>query len=72
MGKTQYFEPKGTVHFNVMFKSGGMLHRLLADEVCGLRPAEIEGVYIVEQRRKATREEIGWLCKKKKVKLPAS
>jgi hypothetical protein len=66
MVKSLYYEPKGTVHFNVMFKSGGMLHRLMAREVYGLKPAEIEWVYLVEQNRNATPEEIKWLCKMKK------
>lgn len=40
-----YYKPTGTVHFNVKFKSGGLLNRLVANEVSGLRPSEIEWVY---------------------------
>jgi hypothetical protein len=64
--KTLYYEPKDTLHFNVKFKSGGLLNRLLAREVYGLKPAEIEWVYLVEQKRNATPEEIKWLCKRPK------
>ena len=63
MVKTLYHEPKGALYLNVRFKSGGLLNRLLAREVCGLKPAEIEWVYLVEQRRNATPEEIRWCAR---------
>jgi hypothetical protein len=63
MVKTLYYEPKGTLHYNVKFKSGGMLNRLVADEVCGLKPLEIDWVYMVEAKRMATTEEVKKLCK---------
>ena len=66
MVKTPSHEPKGTTHFDVKFKSGGLLNRLTAIEVYGLIPAELEWVYLVEQKRIATPEEIRRLCKKKK------
>ena len=53
---------KDTVHFNVRFKSGGRLNRLVDNEVRGLRPSEIEWVYLVEEERNATPEEIKRLC----------
>jgi hypothetical protein len=53
-----------TLHFNVKFKSGGMLNRLLALEIFGLRPREIEWIWLVEQQRYATSEEIRKLCKR--------
>jgi hypothetical protein len=61
-----YQEPKGAIHFNVKFRSGGLLNRLTAGEVSGLKPAEIEWLYLVEQERNATEAEIKWLCKNKK------
>jgi hypothetical protein len=64
MVKTIRYEPIDSIRFNVKFKSGGLLTRLVADEVCGLRPAEIEWVYLVEQRRNATPEEIKALCRR--------
>lgn len=63
MVKTLYHEPKGTVHFNVKFKSGGLLTRLTRREVYGLTPREIEWIYLIEQKRNATPEEIRELCK---------
>jgi hypothetical protein len=35
----------------VKFKSGGLLNRLVAIEVCGLKPKEIEWIYLVELLR---------------------
>ena len=52
-----------TVHFNVRFKSGGLLDRLTAREVYGLTPREIEWIWIVEEKRNATPEEIKELCR---------
>ena len=52
------------VHFNVKFKSGGLLNRLTAQEIYGLKPREIEWIYLVEQKRNATPEEIRELCKR--------
>lgn len=63
MVTTLYHEPEGTSHFNVKFKSGGLLNRLLAVEIYGLRPGEIEWVYIVDVKRNATPNEIRRLCK---------
>lgn len=51
------------VHFNVKFKSGGLLNRLTAREVYGLSPREIEWIYLVEEKRNATPQEIRELCK---------
>ena len=52
------------VHYNVKFKSGGLLNRLTAREIYGLNPREIEWIYLVEQKRNATPEEIKELCKR--------
>jgi hypothetical protein len=58
-----YYESPGTVHFNVKFKSGGLLNRLTARELVGLTTREIEFIYLVESKRNATPEEIRALCK---------
>jgi hypothetical protein len=65
MVKHIYYKPTGTVHYNVKFKSGGLLNRLVANEVCGLKPAEIEWVYLVEAKRYETPDEVRKLCKGK-------
>jgi hypothetical protein len=54
MVKRLYYELVGTVHCNVKFKSGGLLTRLTARDVYGLKPREIEWIYLVEQKRNAT------------------
>jgi hypothetical protein len=59
-----YYESWGTVHFNVKFKSGGLLTRLTAREIVGLTTYEIEFIYLVEKKRNATPEEIRELCKR--------
>jgi hypothetical protein len=53
-----------TLCFNVKSKSGGLLNRLTAREIYGLTPREIEWIYLVEQKRNATPEEIRELCKR--------
>lgn len=63
MVKTLHHEPEGKLLFNVKFKSGGLLNRLTAREVYGLTLREIEWIYLVEQKRNATPEEIRKLCK---------
>jgi hypothetical protein len=59
---TAVFEPKRTAHFNVMYKGSGMASRILAQEIEGNRPSEIEWILIVETGRKATLKEIRELC----------
>ena len=53
------------VHYNVKFKSGGLLNRLTAREVYGLSPREIEWIYLVEEKRNASPQEIRELCKRR-------
>jgi hypothetical protein len=56
------FEPKRTAHFNVMYKGSGMASRILAQEIEGSRPSDIEWILMVETGRKATLKEIRELC----------
>jgi hypothetical protein len=63
MVKRLYYELVGAVHHNVKRKSGGLLNRLTARELIGLKPNEIEFIYLVEPKRNATAEEIRQLCK---------
>jgi hypothetical protein len=53
-------------HYNLKYKTGAMLNRITAHDVCGIRPQDIEWVWIVEEKRNATPEEIRNLCKKEK------
>ena len=61
--KNLYYEPRGTVHYNVHFKSGSFENRVTERAICGLRPVDIDWIWIVEPRRRATSDEIRKLCK---------
>ena len=51
MVRAVYYEQSGTIHYNVKFKAGGLLNRLVALEVRGLKPSDVEWVYLVEAKR---------------------
>jgi len=61
--KNLYYEPLGTVHYNVLFKSTGLVNRVTERDLCGLRPQDISFVWIVEEKRYAKAEEIREPCK---------
>ena len=56
-------EPRGTVLYNIHFKNGSLANRVTERALSGLRPVDIDWVWIVEERRRATREEVIKLCK---------
>ena len=58
-------KPPGTQDYNVRFKGGALLNRVTARETSGLRPADIEWIWIVGEKRNASLEEIRELCKRK-------
>ena len=60
--KNLYYEPRGTV-YNVHSKSGRLENRVTDRAISDLRAADIDWVWIVEGRRRATPEEIRRLCK---------
>ena len=62
MTQNLYYEPKGTVHFNIKFKGGALVNRAVARDLEGCRPSGIEWVWIVEAKREATADEIRQLC----------
>ena len=57
-----YYQPKGTLHFNVKYKDAELDNRVLVRNLSGCDPSEIEWVWIVEAMRRATDEEIRQLC----------
>jgi hypothetical protein len=61
MVRDLYFQAE---HFNVRYKSGALLNRVTAHDLSGLRPPDIEWVWIVGQKRYATPAEIRKLCGK--------
>ncbi len=52
-----------SAHYNLKYKTGAVLNRVTAHDVCGIRPQDIEWIWIVEQNRNATPEEIREPCK---------
>jgi hypothetical protein len=52
------------MHFNLKYKTGALLNRITAHDISGIRPADVEWIWIVEQNRYATAEEIRELCKR--------
>jgi hypothetical protein len=51
-------------HFNVCFKSGALLNRVQQRTICGLAPRDIDFIWMVEEERRATPDEIRQLCKR--------
>ena len=44
----------GTLHCNVQFKTGALANRVTKSAMCDIRPADIDWLWIVEQKRRAT------------------
>lgn len=63
MTKNLYYEPRGTVHYNVHFKDGNLANRVTQRAICGLRPVDIDWIWIIEARRRAASDEIRKPCK---------
>lgn len=57
------YEPRENVHYNVHFKSGNLENRVTERAISGLRPMDIDWIWIVELRRRATPYEIRKLCR---------
>jgi len=60
MVKELYYKP---AHYNLKYKAGALLNRITAHDVCGVKPEDIEWLWIVEQDRYATAKEIREHCK---------
>lgn len=58
-----YYCPPGTCHYNVHFRGGGLINRVTARNLCGLGHQDIDWVWVVEEKRYATSDEIKKLCK---------
>lgn len=58
-----FFHPPDSVHYDAELIQGGSLNGVEASEICGLRPSGIKWLWVVEQNRYATPEEIRNLCK---------
>jgi hypothetical protein len=53
-----YNVPPGANHYNVCFKAGHILNRVRQRDLCEYKYQEIEWVWIVEAKRRATPDEI--------------
>jgi len=51
------------LHYNVHFKDRSLANRVTKRALCGLRPVDIDWVWDVENRRRATPQEVQKLCK---------
>ena len=58
-----YHNPPETPHYTVMFKSGGVRKRVTERSLRGLRASEVDWLWAVEQKRRATPEELLKVCK---------
>jgi hypothetical protein len=63
MTKALYYEPRGTIHYNIHFKNGSLQNRVTERAFSGLRPVDIDWVWLVEARRRAAPDEIRRLCR---------
>lgn len=59
---TGVFEPRGTTHFNLKYKAGAILDRVLARDLEVCRAADIEWVWIVEATTRPTPKVVKQLC----------
>ena len=57
------YNKHGVLHYNVHFKDGSLANRVTERALCGLRPVDIDWVWDVENRRRATPQEVQKLCK---------
>jgi hypothetical protein len=46
-------------HYNLKYKSGALLNRITARDICGMRPQEIEWIWIVERSATRPRKSFG-------------
>jgi hypothetical protein len=58
-----FYQFPSALHFNIQFKSGALVNRVTVRSFEGLRSADIDSVWIVEEQRRATPPEIRKLCK---------
>lgn len=64
LDQDMFYQSPGTLHFNIQLKGGGLLNRVTDRGFEGFSPKDIDWVWIVEENRNATAEEIKKLCQK--------
>ena len=60
MVKDAYYQ---SAHYNLKYKGGALLNRITVQDLRGIRPADVAWLWVVEQNRFASPEEIQVLCK---------
>jgi hypothetical protein len=53
-----------SAHYNLKYKSGALLNRITIQDLRGIKPADVEFIWLVEQNRFADPAEIQALCKR--------
>jgi hypothetical protein len=51
-------------HYNLKYKAGAVLNRITARDICSTRLQDIEWIWILEQKRYATQNEVKELCRR--------
>jgi hypothetical protein len=63
LNQDDFYIPSGTPLYNVCFKGGVLQGRMTVRGFEGLRSEQIDWVWIVDEMRRATPDEIRKLCK---------
>jgi hypothetical protein len=50
-------------HYNLGFKNGALLSKVTAADISGIRPQDVEFIFISTEQRNATPAEITELCR---------
>ena len=58
-----HYHPPGTTRYDVQYKGGALENGVTETEMSGRRAVDIRWLWVVEQHRYATSEEIRNLCK---------
>ena len=58
-----FYRPSGTPLYNICFKGCALQGRVTVRDFEGLRPEQIDWVWMIDEKRRATQDEIRKLCK---------
>ena|ERR1035438_548994 len=58
-----FYRPPGTPLYNIFFKGGALQGRVTVRAFESLRPEQIDWVWMIDEKRRATQDEIRKLCK---------
>ena len=63
LDQAEFYIPLGAPLYNVCFRGGALQGRMTVRCLEGLRPEQIDWVWMVDEKRRANPEEIQNLCK---------